>query len=322
MLSDSHDQRDATIDRAAAALRGLDVPEGPPADVLDRVRAAGVGVALLDRKPARRGLLAGLAVAAAVLLAAGLFTLPKFGGGGGTSGASNFAFADVVRELGKVRTVTYREHAKQEGEDEYESVSRETVAMDGKFSRSETLDEAGKIVQVAVYNAGRMLNYNFTDKTASLYDYTGDDGVPHSLDDRHTLADLLKLDPAKAKPLGEKEFDGKKLIGFSVNRDYDTRNLRSVNVWVDPKTKLPARVEHTIAYRYPSEAQTAEIFARKEAAKREPTAEETEKQMDAWPWVKQFVVITDIVFDVPVDESTFSLDPPKGYELNVTRVAQ
>jgi hypothetical protein len=323
---------DGLIDRATTAARETAVADGPPADVVQRVRQSGAGLVLrTSATRRRRPLVAMIAVAAAVLLASGLLSLPhigrKSGGGGGNGGGvpvaglgENLAFADVLHELKRVKTVTYHEHVVQKGSDEYVSDTSCTVAMDGKYSRDETLDEHGKPVQVAIYNAGRMLNYNFTEKKASLYDYTTDDGAGHFLDDRHTLADLLKLDPAKAEQLGVREFAGKRLAGFRVNRNYDKRNLRSVDVWANPKTRLPERVEHTIAYRYPNDEQSAAIAARKDRGDPELTREETEKMMDSWPWVKVFSEMTQIIFDVPVDESTFSLEPPKGYELTVTKV--
>jgi hypothetical protein len=321
MLNDDTIQPDPVVDDAVRVVRDAPVPDGPPAAVVAAVRELGRDVVLVQHRPVRRrAVLFGLAAAAAVVLVTGLLpslnsdrrALPGYGA------RSDFAFGDVIGELRKVRTVKYREVAPDNDGDE--SVSLETVAMDGKYSRTEMLDEKGNVRTWAVYNAGRMLNVDPVDRTARLMDYTGDDGVPHSLADQHTLADLLKIDPAKAAPLGEREFDGRRLTGFRVNRDYDKRNLRSVDVWVDPSTRLPVRVEQTVKMRYPDDAGAAELNRRTKDGTAPLSPEESEKLMDSWPWQTSKIVMTEIQFDVPVDESTFSIEPPKGYAYSETKV--
>jgi hypothetical protein len=298
MLIDHAPQADPVVDRAAAALRDAAVPEGPPAAVVAAVRQSGTGVALRERHPIRRrAVLVGLAAAAAVVLASGLLPSLQSARRSARSFASrgDVAFGDVIAELGKVRTVKYRQVTRDHSG--VESVSLETVAMDGRYSRSEMLGTDGRIRNWAIYNAGRMLNVDPEGKSASLTDYTTDDGLPHTLADQHTLADLLKMDPKTAKSLGNRDIDGKRLTGFRVNRDYGPRMLRSVDVWIDPKSRLPARVEQTIAY---------------DAVQLSP--EEIEKlAADNSPSVQQRIVMTEIRFNVPVDESTFSIEPPKGY---------
>jgi hypothetical protein len=320
MLNDAS-QADPIVDRAAAALRDVAVPDGPPAAVVAAVRESGRGVVLRERHPIRRrAVLFGLAAAAAVMLVSGL--LPSLQSARrsapGFALRSSVAFGDVIGELRKVRTVKYRETTTQN--DEPASVSLETVAMDGRYSRSEMLDDKGNVRNWAIYNAGRMLNVDPVAKTASLMDYTTDDGLPHSLGDQHTLADLLNIDPPRAKPLGEREFDGRRLVGFRVNRDYDKRNLRSVDVWVDARTRLPMRVEQTVRMRYPDDAGAAELNRRTKNGTAPLPPEEAEKLMDEWPWQKTTIVMTEIQFNVPVDESTFSIEPPKGYEFTETKV--
>jgi hypothetical protein len=318
---DAKFEADPVVERAARVLRETAVPDGPPAAVIAAVRESGRGVVLPERHPVRRrAVLFGLAAAAAVVLVTGLLpslqsarrSAPSFGA------RSDFAFGDVIGELRKVRTVKYRETTTQN--DEPPSVSLETVAMDGKFSRTEMLDDKGNVRNWAIYNAGRMLNVDPVDKTASLMDYTSDDGLPHSLGDQHTLADLLKIDPARATSLGEREFDGWRLTGFRVNRDYDKRNLRSVDVWVDPRTRLPARVEQTVKMRYPDDAGAAELNRRTKDGTAPLSREESEKLMDSWPWQTTTIVMTEIQFNVSVDESTFSIEPPKGYRYTETKV--
>ena len=44
------------------------------------------------------------------------------------------------------------------------------------------------------------------------------------------------------------------------------------------------------------------------------------RAMEKWPEITVTRIMTEIVFDVPVDDSPFSVVPPKGYVLSVTTV--
>jgi hypothetical protein len=300
------DNFDKTIDRAARAVRQLRIPSAPPATVQARVR--NLNSVRATSWPRRV-----LAVAAIVILAAGLTFMLVHSNGG------DVAFGQVLDNLRKVRTVTYKELYKREGWEP--SVSRETVDMSGKYSRTEMLDEKGNVVGVAIYNGGRMLNIDPKQKKASLTDYTTDDGLPHTLADQATLADLLKLQAPKATPLGKRAIDGKELAGFRVNRDYDRFYKRCVDVWVDPKTGLPARVVETSSRREPDDAAMKKIEdLRKARGVDKLPPEEIQKLEETWPEVKESRTLTDIRFDVPIDEKTFNIDPPAGYEFTSKKV--
>src|SRR5207253_1863572 len=105
------------------------------------------------------------------------------------------------------------------------------------------------------------------------------------------------------------------------NRDYDRFTKRSVDLWIDPKTSLPVRVEETSSRREPNEVQMKALEGKKTkngVIKLSP--EEMQQQMEKWPEIITVRIMTDIKFNVPVDESTFSLTPPPGYELTETKV--
>ena len=79
----------------------------------------------------------------------------------------------------------------------------------------------------------------------------------------------------KREPLGEKDIDGRRVVGFRISIDGSV-----FNVWGDPKTGSPVRIEMTTAI---------------------------------MPNVK--VTMSDFEFNVPLDESLFSVEPPAGYEV-------
>ncbi len=79
----------------------------------------------------------------------------------------------------------------------------------------------------------------------------------------------------KREPLGEKEIDGRHVVGYRL-----TGRGQVNSFWGDPKTGLPVLIEQTMA-----------MF---------PDAKTT---------------MSDFVFNVEMDESLFSVEPPAGYEV-------
>jgi outer membrane lipoprotein-sorting protein len=119
-------------------------------------------------------------------------------------------------------------------------------------------------------------------KLAVVTDFTNRQGSDNSKDEiprefftdlRSRLLDAKKDPRVKRESLGEKVIDGRRAIGF---RYFDTTGV--MTLWGDPKTGLPIRVEET--------------FAISGVGKK---------------------TMIDFEFDVPLDESLFSTDPPAGY---------
>jgi hypothetical protein len=94
---------------------------------------------------------------------------------------------------------------------------------------------------------------------------------------RSALLDARDKPDVKRESLGEKDIDGRHVVGFRISSPDAV-----FSVWGDPKTGLPARIEMT----------TVVI-----------------------PNVK--MTMSDFEFNVDLDESLFSLEPPAGYEVIV-----
>lgn len=98
--------------------------------------------------------------------------------------------------------------------------------------------------------------------------------------DKHDTGPYVSLEKLRALPnqadeaLGRKPIDGRTLEGYRVH-ETDT----TTTVWVDPKTGEPARVE---------------------------------MEFPAAPGMN--MILSDFRFDVQLDDSLFSLEPPAGYE--------
>ena len=92
---------------------------------------------------------------------------------------------------------------------------------------------------------------------------------------RSLLLDTVQKPGAQRDSLGEKEIDGRRVVGFRLSVGGVV-----IDVWGDPKTRLPVCIETTIAM---------------------------------GPNLK--ITQSDFEFNVPMDESLFSLEPPAGYQV-------
>jgi len=91
---------------------------------------------------------------------------------------------------------------------------------------------------------------------------------------------LLQLRGADSQDLGQQEIDGRLATGFRPKAD-----VGEWVVWVDPATEIPIRIEATYG---------------------------------TTPGMR--LVMRDFAFNVDLDESLFSLEPPAGYTLDVQQV--
>ena len=96
---------------------------------------------------------------------------------------------------------------------------------------------------------------------------------------------IREVPAEKAKKLPERTIAGQVAAGFQIVE----RNERPAGTdtwtgtyWIDPRTKLPLRIE----------------FSRRST---DPTMADSES------------ILTDFVFDAPLDEALFSTNPPAGY---------
>ncbi len=121
---------------------------------------------------------------------------------------------------------------------------------------------------------------------------------------RPAAADLfseVQVPDESMQKLPEKTVDGKKCVGFYLEMNSDTphgKSTRKWTYWVEPSTKRPVRIERhwngpLTGPRIAADGKSIETvaFGRRESD----------------------MVISDIVFDAPLDPALFSTDPPKGW---------
>jgi outer membrane lipoprotein-sorting protein len=85
----------------------------------------------------------------------------------------------------------------------------------------------------------------------------------------------------RQESLGETEIDGRRVVGYRLTDKFG----QITNLWGDPRTGIPVRIETVLM-----------------------------------PPSKTKMTMTGFVFDVDLDESQFSLDPPAGYAIQNVRV--
>jgi outer membrane lipoprotein-sorting protein len=143
--------------------------------------------------------------------------------------------------------------------------------------------------RVIVGNGEKMLISDAKKKRAVITEFAS---MPKDVSSRNWFADLqmhllqARDDPrVKREALGEKQIDGRLAVGYRL-----TMPDKMIILWGDPKAGLPIRIEQRFV------APDPERFV----AERESKSTST-------------MTMTDFVFNVPLDESLFSLEPPAGY---------
>lgn len=196
-----------------------------------------------------------------------------FRGGGGAA----FAFADFAAPFLEAKTVKYKMTIEMKGPPARTTTS-EMMMLDGARIRQVTeLPDKSKVVMIRDLSQGKQLSLFSASKTATVHtstknrkDKTPEYGDPWLAVFRMVLRDNPGIE---RESLGEKEIDGRKVVGFHISSQ-----PHDFILWGDPKTGLPVRVEMTMGI----EGSTK-------------------------------VTLSDFVFNVDMDESLFSLEPPAGY---------
>ncbi len=199
-------------------------------------------------------------------------------------GGARPALADFLEPILEAKTVRYKVTTEMKGPP---ATKATTVVMmlDATRSRWEMeveMPDKSKVMTVHIRDGGqgKTLLLQPGEKRATVYDdaNTPEDRKAKPGDPfwfRSLLLDARDKPGVKREPLGEKEIDGRRVVGIRISLP-----AAVFSVWGDPKTGLPARIEVTVAI---------------------------------MPNVK--MTMSDFAFNVDMDESLFSVEPPPGYEV-------
>lgn len=295
-----------------------------------------------------------IAAAAAVILVVVGFG-SWFAGGRGHSGV---VFADVLRNIQQARTVTYKLVSEVidagAGVTPPEVKTINVSIAEPDRARMEMLsgtDATTTAVQIWNQQENKSLMLNPKTHEATLLSAPVASGAPGlsgngELGAWVTLRSLRGLDPSASERIGEQRIDGRLAVGFRIH----TGAVKEpIDVWADAKTGRPLRVERTtkgrqnmvfssamvwrpdgsVAKVLPPSAEPGRpgfVPAKDVHIVRPPGAEEKAPPISAGTLntgpeqtIKQ--TITAIAFDVPLDDSLFSVEVPEGYKLREAKPA-
>lgn len=261
---------ESKLDRLGDALRARPSKAG---DIMDAVRGSAAG--RNPAGPARRSAswrtlgvarwAAGMALAASLIVAVLWWWASDAGTG--------IAFAEVQEAVRRMKTaVITMIHPLQP------ELNHTVYLLDANQSRK----EQNALVFIHDRTKEQMLVLNPADKTAWFTP------APRLGDPWASLDRILKVEEKAVEKLGQREFDGKTLVGFRLG-PFDPKGPAGANAgrceaWIDPQTRLPVRLQC------------------EPADPRDPiTGHER--------------LVVEFAFNTPLDSSLFSMTPPKDYRL-------
>jgi len=274
VAQDSESQQDDFVQQTLNRLPAEDdlfvgavmrqVPRGRTATTRPRTRSLDTWRWIM-RSPVSR------AAAATILVLAITGVAFWFHGGGTTS-----AFADFVAPILEAKNIKFKTTTETKGQP---PMRGETMVIPPARMRNEMeMSDKSKMVMIWDWDQGKALCLTTAAKHATVLDFASmpKDNVPKN-SFREFLSLLLDArgdkPDFKREPLGEKEIDGRHVVGYRL-----TRGGEVYNFWGDPKTGQPALIEQTMTM-FPNTTTT----------------------------------MSDFVFNVDMDESLFSVEPPAGY---------
>ena len=229
--------------------------------------------------------------AAAVFLLALTGVALWFHGGSGPA----FGFAEFIAPIVEAKSAKFKVTAEIMGPPATTSTS-EVMVLDATRSRQEIetampdrskTEKSNKFKMVMIFDwgQGKSLALDPTNKKATVFTLAKLTREQASQQDtfgwcRSMLLDARDKPDFKRESLGEKNMDGRRVVGFRVSGKGMVMSL-----WGDPKTGLPVRIEATMA-----------MFANTK------------------------MTMSDFVFNVDLDKSLFSIEPPAGYTVQNVKI--
>jgi hypothetical protein len=246
--------------------------------------------------------------AAATLLVAAVLAIAFSGGG-----SPRLAFAQVLAQVDQAKTVQYletRSTIPRGDEPRGPSTVTQVMILGRYHERKEVLAEtageplepghswtrSSRVVMISDLEHGKLVTLDPVRKTfhevTTLLSISADDlkvseSKVTALPEANFYAQQRNLPDKPAEELPARELNGKRVLGYRFVEKHEgpgSVDTWTRTYWVDAETKLPMQVEVTMA--------------------------STNPRMGQSRWL-----LTDIVFDEPLDESLFSTDPPEGYTI-------
>ena len=269
MTDSRHDGRTDIVDDAVRDLRDRPIPAGPDERALARALTAVRAAADADRRPSLKERIITMkrwiryAAAAVIVIGVGCAIGVLLFGSDGT----NVAFGDVRDRILKVQTIRFKMHMTMTVNGKQQTMTSTMQAMEPGLMRVEM---PGGAINIVNMERGESLTLIPQRKMAVRTKMLN---VPEDIRKQNDqLGKLKEFIQGADEELGEKQIDGKRAVGYRVSK-----GGQAMEVWVDPDTMNPVRIEMAVS-----------------------GGEAT-------------VTLTDFVMNPELDESLFSLEAPEGY---------
>jgi outer membrane lipoprotein-sorting protein len=191
------------------------------------------------------------------------------------SGGASPAFADFIKPILNARSVKFKttmEHGST-------ITKADVMVLEPYRMREEQLDANGiTLIAIQDSDTGKILLL-FPAQKRAIVSYVANpkENIPQNFFTTFLaqLRDAQDDSCFERTPLGEKEIDGRRAIGFRL-----VGYAMVIDLWGDPQTRLPIRAEG---------------------------------RAQSWPNIGW--IASDFEFNVDLDESLFSTEPPPGYSV-------
>jgi outer membrane lipoprotein-sorting protein len=200
------------------------------------------------------------------------------------AGGPTYAFADFVKPILEAKSATFKMVLERNGK---QFATANGMWLLPNRSRME-LQQPGRPTQVTIADTSKGVGVTIDSaKRAVVINKVV--GLPelasmNPLEEiRSLLLDASRLD-VKRESLGEKEVDGRRAVGWRVSGPGLHEPGATAVIWGDPQTGLPIRIE----------------------------------SYSVLEGVKS--TVSDFVFNIELDESLFSIEPPAGYTVRTVQV--
>ena len=198
---------------------------------------------------------------------------------------TQFAFADFARPIIEAKTAKYKLTFATEDRPPMTFEAMELIPYRRRWESRHDVAGKSEIRDVTVYDyqKGKQLVFRPEEKSATITSFADMPKEWRTKDwfaeVRSLLLDARDKPEVKREPPGEKEIDGHNVIGYRVTCNRGLDDGMVMTLWGDPKTGLPVRVERIVR---------------------------SSGKVDT-------LTMSDFAFDVALDESLFSTEPPAGY---------
>ncbi len=222
--------KEGLVDDAVRAIREIRVPQGPPAEVVARVLAAGNREQSKFIKGRFNKMNRIMKIAAAILIVVGI------GAGIGLftqgNGGASVAWAQVVEQINNYTKYKCRQRVVRQQGPEYPTM--QVYHLNLSQRRQEL--ENGDIHIIDMRGTDAITVELHPDKKKATVTKLIGIG-PRK--DPHIIEMVKRFEQESTEKLGTKEKDGRILHGFR----HRPNKYNDFTVWVDPKTKLPVEIE-------------------------------------------------------------------------------